>query len=420
MSLADVPLGFALVGLALYAVLAGADFGAGIWQLAAGRGARGEALREHAHAAMAPVWEANHVWLIFVLTVTWTCYPRAFGSIASTLAVPLFLAGVGIVIRGAAYALRSGTRDLREQGLVDAASGVSSLLTPFALGTVIGAIASGRVPVGNAAGSMWSSWLNPTSILAGAMAVVTAAYLAAVYLTADAARHGERSLVAPFRARALGAGVVAGAIAIAGLVVVHHDAHRVGDRLLSGPGLPALIVSVLAGAVTLALVARGRFEPARYGAALAVAAIIAGWALSQRPVFLPGLTVHQAAAPHDTLVAATIAVIGGGALLFPSLALLFRLTLTGRLGHFDDDHAASAPPARADLLDAAREGLLARAAVACLVAGIGLLTIAEAGWAHAIGVLALLAFVAVGFLAALPPDVIRPHSDGYTPASPPE
>src|SRR5205823_9230984 len=114
MHLYDLPLAFALVGLALYAVLAGADFGAGFWQLVAGRGERGEEIREHAHHAMAPVWEANHVWLIFVLTVFWTAYPTAFGSIASTLAIPLFLAGIGIVFRGAAYALRVGASTPRE------------------------------------------------------------------------------------------------------------------------------------------------------------------------------------------------------------------------------------------------------------------------------------------------------------------
>src|SRR5207253_247703 len=179
---------------------------------------------------------------------------------------------------------------------------------------------------------MWSSWLNPTSILAGTMAVVTAAYLAAVYLTADAVRRGEDDLIAPFRSRALAAGVVAGGVAIAGLVLVHSDAARVGHRLLSGPGLPALIVSVAAGAA--------------------------------------------------------------------SLALLFRLTLAGRLGHFDDGPSAVGRPATADLIGASREGLLARAAIACLLAGFGFLTVAEAGWAHAIGVVALLTFVVVGFLAA--------------------
>src|ERR1700738_2237368 len=103
-----LPLVFCLAGLALYTVLAGADFGAGFCQLFAGQGSQAERIREHAHRSMAPVWEANHVWLIFVLTVFWTAYPRAFGAIASTLAVPLFIAAIGIVFRGAAYALRSG------------------------------------------------------------------------------------------------------------------------------------------------------------------------------------------------------------------------------------------------------------------------------------------------------------------------
>src|SRR5713101_4282209 len=104
-----LPLVFSLAGLGLYTVLAGADFGAGFWQLFAGRGMQAERVREHAHHSMAPVWEANHVWLIFVLTVFWTSYPTAFGSIASTLAAPLFIAAIGIIFRGAAYALRSGT-----------------------------------------------------------------------------------------------------------------------------------------------------------------------------------------------------------------------------------------------------------------------------------------------------------------------
>src|ERR1700730_1535411 len=119
MHLYALPLVFALVGLALYTVLGGADFGAGIWQLTAGRGRDAERIRDHAHHAMGPVWEANHVWLIFVLTVTWTAYPVAFGSIASTLSVPLFIAAVGIILRGAAYALRSGPTSAKETRAVD-------------------------------------------------------------------------------------------------------------------------------------------------------------------------------------------------------------------------------------------------------------------------------------------------------------
>src|SRR5436305_4858181 len=148
---------FVLTGVALYAVLAGADFGAGLWQLAAGRGRHAERIREHAHHSMAPVWEANHVWLIFVLTVFWTAYPRAFGSIASTLALPLFIAALGIIFRGAAYALRAGASSPRESGLIDTIFSLSSILTPFALGAAIGGIATDRVPVGNAAGHLMSS-----------------------------------------------------------------------------------------------------------------------------------------------------------------------------------------------------------------------------------------------------------------------
>src|SRR5881392_2180687 len=162
---------FICVGLVLYVVLGGADFGAPIWQVTAGRGSFGEKIREHAHKSMAPVWEANHVWLIFVLTVVWTAYPKAFGSIASTLCVALLIAAVGIIFRGAAYALRSGASSLAEQTTIDTAFGISSVITPFALGAAIGGIASGRVPVGNAAGNLFTSWLNPTSILIGVLAV---------------------------------------------------------------------------------------------------------------------------------------------------------------------------------------------------------------------------------------------------------
>jgi cytochrome d ubiquinol oxidase subunit II len=401
MSLQELPMVFVLAGLVFYVVLGGADFGAAIWQVLTGRGERGESIREHAHTAVGPVWEANHVWLIFVLTVTWTAYPAAFGSLASTLSVALFVAGLGIIVRGAAYALRSGTSNAREIGRIDAASAISSVLTPFALGAAIGGLASGRVPYGNAEGDLITSWLNPTSILIGALAVVYCAYLAAVYLCADAVRRGETELVEPFRTRALAAGTVAGALSIGGLIVLHGDAHHLYHELVAGKGLPALIVSVLAGVATFALVVRERFEPARYTAALAVAAIVAGWALAQEPTFLPGLTVEQAAAPHDVLVAVTVAVLGGAIILFPSLALLFRLTLGGRLGHAHDEHAAPPGPRR-DLVLAAAPGLLGRVAAACLLAGFGLLTVAEAGWAHALGVVALFGFIVAGFAGTVP------------------
>ncbi|HEX9482403.1 MAG TPA: cytochrome d ubiquinol oxidase subunit II [Solirubrobacteraceae bacterium] len=411
MHLYDVPIIFVLIGLALYVVLGGADFGAGLWQLAtlpAQRGGpqareRAERIREYAHHAMGPVWEANHVWLIFVLTVTWTAYPEAFGSIASTLAVPLFIAGLGVIARGTAYALRSGSDQPRELARIDTVFALSSLLTPFALGAAVGAIVAGRVPVGNAAGGLFSSWTGPISILVGILAVAVSAYLAAVYLAADAARAREEDLVDAFRTRALLAALVAGAVAAAGLVVLHSDAHRIYHRLLDGPGLPAVVISVLAGVSTIGLVVDRRFELARVSAALAVAAMVAGWALAQEPYLLPpDLTLRQAAAPHETLVVVIVAIVVGGAILFPSLALLFSLVLRGRFETPREDGDVRRPASVAALLAPAAEGLRARLAFAGLLGGIGLLTIAEAPWAHGVGVACLFAAMILAFLAVDP------------------
>src|SRR3954463_12679325 len=211
--LAEVPLLLIGLGLAAYAVLAGADFGAGVWTLLA-RGSDADEQREQAHHSIGPVWEANHVWLVFVLVVAWTAYPVAFASIASTLIVPLGLAAIGIILRGATYAVRSTAGHTLHGGAATAAFGISSVLTPFALGAAVGAIASGRVPVGNAAGDLITSWLNPPSIPLGLLAGATSGYVAAVYLAGDATRVGEQELAEAFQRRALDMGVVAGALTI--------------------------------------------------------------------------------------------------------------------------------------------------------------------------------------------------------------
>ena len=241
----------------------------------------------------------------------------------------------------------------------------------------------------------------PAAILIGVLAVVTGVYLAAVFLCGDAVRVGDDDLVRGFRARALLAGIIAGAIAIGGLAVLHSDAHALFEELVTGKGLPALIVSALAGVATLALVWAWRFEPARYTAALAVAAVVAGWALAQSPEMLPGLTVRQAAAPHDALVAVLVAILAGGALLIPSLGTLFRLTLRGRLDHAEPEHGP--PPIReARAVEPSRPQLLVRVAAALLIAGVGFMTVADAEWAHVIGAACFLGFVATGFRVALP------------------
>jgi cytochrome d ubiquinol oxidase subunit II len=388
--LADLPAVFILVGLAAYAVLAGADFGAGFWTLLTRRAE----LREEAHHAMGPVWEANHVWLIFVLVVCWTAYPVAFASIASTLSVPLFIAAVGIILRGAAYALRGQLDEgARGQRAVENLFALSSVLTPFALGTVVGAIAAGRVPVGNAGGDLWTSWTHPTSILIGVLAVATSAYLAAVYLAADARRFAGRDLQREFRARALGAGVCAGGIAIAGLLVVRADARPIWDGLTRGAGLATVVVSAAGGIATLLLVWRSRFAIARWSAVVAVAAIVAGWAIAQEPRLLPGLTIRQAAAGRSTLLAIVVAVAAGALVLAPSLSLLFGLVLRGRLE--PGEQTAELPlsaPARA-----APRALRWPVAAACLLAGVGLVVFAGAGWLRAIGVVCLFALAGLVF-----------------------
>ena len=138
--------------------------------------------------SMAPVWEANHVWLIFVLVIAWTAFPTAFGSIFSTLYIPLFLAAIGIIFRGTAFALRGQAATINEARVLGALFASASVLIPFCFGAVLGGIASGRVGLGNATGDPWSSWLNPTSALIGVIAVLTGAYLAAVYLAGDSVR----------------------------------------------------------------------------------------------------------------------------------------------------------------------------------------------------------------------------------------
>jgi cytochrome bd ubiquinol oxidase subunit II len=329
--LADLAVAVLLVGLTAYAVLGGADFGAGFWDLTAGSAERGARVRGLVKRSMGPVWEANHVWLIFVLVVLWTCFPSAFGPIMESLYVPLFLAAVGIILRGAAFALRGEAATISEARALGATFALSSVLVPFFLGAAVGAVASGQVSADDAGGAL-STWTNATSIFAGLLAVASGAYVAAIFLAADAHAAGFADLVERFRVRALGAAVVAGALAIAGLAVIESDAPDLYDGLTSGLGLVMVIASAIAGVVTLALVWTRRFAPARISAAAAVGSILVGMGLAMRPDFLPGvLTVQEAAAGDATLLATLISVAIGLCLILPALAYLFRLTLAGTL-----------------------------------------------------------------------------------------
>ncbi|MDT5024998.1 MAG: cytochrome bd ubiquinol oxidase subunit [Micromonosporaceae bacterium] len=397
--LAEIPMVFILIGLAAYTVLAGADFGSGIWTLfpVGGQSSRA-ATRDFARHAMGPVWEANHVWLIFVLVVCWTAYPVAYASIVSTLTVPLFIAAVGIILRGASYALREQLEATREQRFVESVFALSSVLTPFALGAVTGAVASGRVPVGNAKGNLVTSWLNPTSVLVGILAVAVSSYLAAVYLAADARRLGQQELERDFRSRALWSGLVTGALALAGLLVVRLDARPFWNGLTSAGGLAMVGLSAAAGIVTLILVWRSRFGPARASAALAVVAIVAGWAVAQQPRLLPGLTVSQAAASRSTLIAVIVAVVIGAIVLVPSLLLLFGLFLRGRL----DEGPRTGVPVLETRGAAGRHRprLVAVFALACLLVGAGLTVLTDAGVTLAVGIVCLCACAVSAFVLA--------------------
>jgi cytochrome bd ubiquinol oxidase subunit II len=331
-SLADVCVGLVALGIIAYAVLGSADFGAGFWDLTAGGARRGARLRGMVQRSMSPVWEANHVWLIFVLVILWTAFPVAFGSVFSTLSIPLFLAAIGIIFRGTAFALRGQAATINEARVLGAVFALASVLIPFCLGAAIGGVASGRVPVGNAAGDLVDSWLNPTSVLIGVVGVLTGAYLAAVYLAGDSERAEQPDLVRAFRARALGCGAVTGVVALAGLLVLRDDARDLYDGLTSGGGLAMVVLSGLAGLGTMALVWQERYGLARATAALAVAAIVVGWLLAQKPYILPPeLTLDEAKASDATLSAVVIGMAAGAVILAPSLWFLYRLVLQGRL-----------------------------------------------------------------------------------------
>jgi cytochrome bd ubiquinol oxidase subunit II len=330
--LVDSLLAILIVALAAYAVLGGADFGAGFWDLTAGGAERGARLRGLVHRSMGPVWEANHVWLIVVLVVLWTCFPRAFGPLMETLYVPLFLASVGIIFRGAAYALRGEAASISEARVLGGVFALSSVLTPFFLGCAVGAVASGQVPAEGDPNAPFSSWTGATALWIGALAVVTGAYVAAVFLAADSVRAQAPDLATAFRRRALASALVAGAMAIGGLFLIREDARNLYDGLTSGGGLAMVIVCAAFGVLTLWLLWTNRFEVARYTSGVAVGAILAGWAFAQRPDFLPGeLSLHDAAAGDATLIATLVVLVLALLVIVPAIAVLFRLTLEGRL-----------------------------------------------------------------------------------------
>ncbi|NPC97240.1 cytochrome d ubiquinol oxidase subunit II [Nocardioides sp. zg-DK7169] len=315
------------VGVVAYALFGGADFGSGFYDLTAGGARTGAALRTLIDHSIGPVWEANHVWLIYVLVMWWTGFPESFATAMSTLILPMLFALAGIVLRGAAFAFRKYAETLSQARLFGAVFAGSSLIAPFFFGTVAGAIASGRVPA-DGTGDRIGSWVNPTSLFGGLIAVGTCAFLAGCFLCADAERTGQPRLAGQLRTRTLGVGVATGVLVFVALVPLRRDAPTLTEGLET-QAAPLIVLSGIAGVATLVLVYLRRFAVARVSALVAVAAVISGWGVAQYPwLLVDEVTINDAAGADTTLRALLVTVALAVVLVVPAMAYLFRLTQT--------------------------------------------------------------------------------------------
>ena len=310
-SLADILAAIILLALTAYVLLGGADFGGGVWDLLAS-GPRKARQRDLIAHAISPVWEANHVWLILAIVLLFTCFPRAFATIAVALHVPLTLMLIGIVLRGSAFVFQS------YGGGGGRVFAIASLVTPVLLGICVGAIASGTVWLGVRDGpfvtSFIRSWFTPFAFAVGIFTLACFAFLAAVYLTVESK---DAELEEDFRQRAFLAGAAVFVMAAVGLALSP-------DPRLGGPRLVALTAAAALAAFWSLW--RRRYRIARFAAAAQVTLILWGWGVAQYPYLLPpDLTIANAAAPRVTLELALVAVIAGAIVLLPSLYYLFRI-----------------------------------------------------------------------------------------------
>lgn len=313
------------IGLVAYAVLGGADFGSGFYDLTAGGAIRGAELRTQVDHSIGPVWEANHVWLIYVLVMWWTAFPEPFAATMSTLIIPLLLALMGIVLRGAGFAFRKYSATLAQARLYGALFAGSSLIAPFFLGAAAGAVASGRVPA-QANGDVWASWLTTTSLTVGVIAVATCAFLAGTFLTADAARARREQLAEQLRRRTLVVGTVTGVLVLGALVPIAQDAPTLAEGL-TGRAAPLIATSFLGGVVTLVLLLRRRYGVARFSAVVAVGSVIVGWGVAQYPwLLVDDVTITEAAGAPATLWSLLVVAALAAVIVLPALGYLFRLT----------------------------------------------------------------------------------------------
>jgi cytochrome d ubiquinol oxidase subunit II len=342
--LAMVPLpalataGLMLAALVLYAVLGGADYGGGVWDLLAS-GPRARAQRRLIETAIGPVWEANHVWLIFMIVLLLTAFPSAFAALATALHMPLTLMLLGIVLRGTSFTFRHYDRQddavQRRWGRLFA---ISSVFTPVMLGICIGAIATGGIRVQNGvvtSGFLWP-WLGLFPFAVGLFALVLFAFLAAVYLTAEA---GDAALCEDFRRRALGSAGVVGALALTVYLLSHDAAPLVRAGLTQRPW--SWLLQVVTGVFAVGAIGAlwtWRFRVARVLAAGQVALILTGWALAQFPFLVPpDIAIARAAAPLSVLRPMLRGVAIGSLILVPSFLYLLHVFKVGTASSQTED-----------------------------------------------------------------------------------
>ena len=321
-----------LLTITAYSVAGGVDYGSGIWDLLAGRGAKADRARELIDHAMAPVWEANNVWLVLAIVVCWTGFPLLFQSVFASL-YPLFaVALVALILRGSFFAFRhvwTGPRGLRRTGLV---FGISSILAPFFFAAALGAIASGRVTVGEPSIPVWQACINPTSISFGLVSLAATSFIGASFLVGDARRFGMPDMTDYFRRRAMIATVVLIITGTMALAVIGLESPHLLTTMLAGLGTPFALTAVVFTPVVGFLLWRRSFHWYRVLSVLVVGSLVFAWGFGQAPYLLPGqLTIAQAAAPLGTEVLLSIVTFLVVILVLPSLALLVYLDQRGAL-----------------------------------------------------------------------------------------
>ncbi|MFI6647833.1 cytochrome d ubiquinol oxidase subunit II [Streptomyces sp. NPDC050529] len=319
-----------LLAIAAYTCAGGTDYGAGFWDLTAGGSERGRRPRWLIDHAMAPVWEVNNVWLIFVFVIMWTGFPTLFQAVFSAMWLPLALAAVGLVLRGGGFAFRKVVRRLTERRLYGAVFAVSSVVTPFFLGAAVGGVASGRVQPGTQAST--DAWANPTSLMFGLLAVAATAFLGAAFLTGDARRFDAPDLVAYFRRRGLLSLTALVVLVVITLFVTHDDAPHVWHGLTHGAGLAFGIAAGAASVTAAWLLARRPGGWARVSAVGAVACAVLAWGMAQRPYLLPpSMTVAEGAGASTTLTWLAFVTLVALVIVVPAVVFLYWLDTRGDL-----------------------------------------------------------------------------------------